>query len=102
MEYVDNLITVSYSQEVCGELLERGVGALRKAGLPVHDIEAPSTQSQVLGWCFDGEAGVVGPTANRAWKLFLALQELEKHPEVSGQQLQRVIGHFTFLALMKR
>eukprot|EP00971_Amphidinium_carterae_P239180 4748088-Amphidinium_carterae.1 len=49
MEYVDNLITVSYSREKCDELLERGVEALRGAGLPVHDIETPSTQTQVLG-----------------------------------------------------
>eukprot|EP00971_Amphidinium_carterae_P155696 3087501-Amphidinium_carterae.1 len=64
MEYVDNLITVSYSRDACGKLLEQGVKALSSEGLPVHDIEAPSTNCQVLGWCFDGKLGIVGPTAS--------------------------------------
>ena len=75
--------------------------ALRDAGLTVHEIEYGEGQSKVLGWSID-EKGTVGPTLSRLWRVRQGIREILRRGRASGQQLERLVGHMTFISLCRR
>lgn len=71
-------------------------------------LSPPTTRSGPLGrsklWAgfFDGEACEIRPTPKRAWRLYLAITEILRKPNMSSKQLEDIIGHHTPLSLLRR
>eukprot|EP00972_Heterocapsa_arctica_P084293 12417981-Heterocapsa_arctica.AAC.1 len=63
----------------------------RSRGLPLGD---PTT------WVDSGR--FVHPTQRRVWRLMLDILRLLQIGATAGQTLERVLGHATFLALIRR
>lgn len=79
----------------------KAVGGLRAAGLTVHEIEVDEASTQLLGWELN-KAAELRPTHRRLWRVRLAVREVCKRGRASGQQLERLIGHITFISLCRR
>ena len=56
----------------------------------------------LFGWHLDGIRGWVAPTRERAWMLRLALLEICRRGMASGRDIEKLVGHATFIALQRR
>ena len=101
IEYVDNLVVFGTDKAEVERRFWLAVTALREAGLTVHEIEFGTGECKVLGWAIS-EQGVVSPTSSRLWRLRLGIREILKRGRASGQQLERLVGHMTFVSLCRR
>ena len=101
VEYVDNLVVFGTVRSEVERRFWLAVQALRDAGLTVHEIEYGEGQSKVLGWSID-EKGTVGPTLSRLWRVRQGIREILRRGRASGQQLERLVGHMTFISLCRR
>ena len=77
------------------------VAELKKAGLTVHEEEEFEEETKILGWEYD-KAGVFRPTRTRIWRVRKAIRYLVGFGRATGQQLERLLGHMTFIALGRR
>eukprot|EP00438_Fugacium_kawagutii_P023337 Skav200217 [mRNA] locus=scaffold3745:15519:20956:- [translate_table: standard] len=100
-EYVDNFHVIGTDEEAVTQLSQSGIRALRGTGLVVHEEEQSSGSAQILGWEFSSD-GTLRPTSRRLWKVRLAILHLLTCGRVSGQQLERVIGHMSFISMVRR
>ena len=64
------------------------------------ELQTPDTK--LLGWQIQGARGVISPTRERGWKLRLALPEIVRRGRASGRDIERLVGHATFVALLRR
>ena len=100
--YVDNGIVFGTDKEEVDRLLQRMVAVVSDAGLPVHEVEPASTRVEVLGWCIDGERHQLAPKPHRAWRLRQALEWMLSCKAATSADLEKLVGHCTFLALACR
>ena len=100
LEYVDNFVCLGTSKDQVHGLSAAGVQALRDKGLVVHEEETGHGDIKVLGWQFKGSH--LRPLPHRIWRLIFAMRQLLKIGRCSGKQLERVIGHATFVGLGRR
>ena len=100
LEYVDNFVVLGTCREEVNRLSASGVSALRESGLVVHEEESSEGSIKVLGWQFDGST--MRPLPHRTWRVRLALQGLLNIGRITGRQLEKVIGHATFISLGRR
>ena len=68
----------------------------------VHEEHGAQPDTKLLGWRIAGEAGELGPAPERVWRCRFALEELLRRGKASGHALQRIVGHITFLGLVRR
>lgn len=104
IQYVDNLHVLGTDEEEVKARFWKAVQALREAGLTVHEIEEGQTEDssvKMLGWEIHGN-GRVTPSHERLWRVRLAIRELLRRGKSSGQQLERLVGHMTFISLCRR
>lgn len=101
-EYVDKFVAFSNSESKTRDAVSSIVDRLTSLNLPVHEIEHCCTFYNFLGWEVDGKSGTVRPTSRRLWKVRLAIRHLLKVGRASGHDLERLIGHATFLSLIQR
>ena len=98
--YVDNggiLSTQKGKANALRRQLERKLG---EVALPTHEAEAETDDLEMLSMrLHDGRAA---PTRKRAWRLKLATEELLKVGFATGVQMASLIGHFTFVFLLRR
>lgn len=100
--YADNNNHLGVSQhEVHGEY-QAMLSSLASHGLHTHDLVEPATLGEGLGVRIDGMNGRTTPTTSRDWRLHRALQALQCRPAVSGEELQKIVGHLTIRALLNR
>ena len=71
-----------------------GVNALRSKGLVVHEAV------KILGWEF--EQARLRPMRHRIWRVILALRRALQTGFATGRQLEKILGHATFIALGRR
>ncbi len=100
-EYVDNLIVMGTQAEKVRSAYDVAVKALKDAGLQVHEEEVNEQGAEILGWEL-GRTGHFRPTRKRAWKVRLALRGLLDRGRSSSKQLEKIIGHCSFLCLGRR
>ncbi|CAK9052120.1 unnamed protein product [Durusdinium trenchii] len=67
----------------------------------LHDNCVDEASTQLLGWELN-KAAELRPTHRRLWRVRLAVREVCKRGRASGQQLERLIGHITFISLCRR
>ena len=101
-EYVDNFAALALEPELVQSCMQSVQRRLTSLGLPVHDIENATSKTKLLGWQIDGLVGVIAPTSERGWRLRLALLELVRGGRASGKEVEKLIGHATFVALLRR
>jgi len=100
--YADNNNHLGLSRQQVSRDHQSMIAALHEKGLDTHDILEPSTLAESLGVRVDGMSGRVGPTAQRDWRLEIALRECEKGPAMSGEELEVIVGHVTVRAMLHR
>ena len=100
--YVDNFFCIGPNRAQV-EAVTRGVDAeLRKAGLPTHEQAWAASEADLIGWHLDGRQKQVKPTARRAKRCQLAIVRLCESHRVCPKDVERVVGHCSFLALLRR
>eukprot|EP00971_Amphidinium_carterae_P349654 6491135-Amphidinium_carterae.1 len=100
--YVDNYAVMGTDLEKVRTMAANVYTHLTCAGLLVHEVEGPSTHVECLGWEIDGKGGVVSPTRKRVWKLKLVLQTVLQKGILRGRDLEKIVGHATFVLLLQR
>ena len=60
------------------------------------------TDVQLLGWVIDGKRGVVRPAPRRAWRARLSIDYTLRRRRMRVRDVQKVLGHLAFLALLSR
>ena len=100
-EYVDNLIVLGTDKDQVQYKYDKAVRALKDAGLQVHEEEVNDEGAEILGWELS-RTGQFRPTRKRAWKVRLALRGLLAIGRSSSKQLEKVMGHCSFLCLGRR
>ena len=102
LPYCDNLAVGGGSQSHVEATRLRVVDRLREVGFGAHGEEEAALYAENLGFAINGLTGEVGPTIKRGWKLRQAVSWLLQRPQISGHQLERLLGHFTFQFLACR
>ena len=100
--YVDNFLVFSTDASLVRATVADADQRLQGAGLPTHEVESCATSAEVLGWFFDGVQGILRPTRRRAWRVMRALDFLAARRYVQVRDLQKVLGHCTFLGMLRR
>ncbi|CAK0843037.1 unnamed protein product [Prorocentrum cordatum] len=99
---IDNfasLRAVKEAVQVDGDSMER---QLRGRGLATHDVSGPQVDVDLLGFHFDGGKGAIHIAPKRFWRLVLSLDYILTHPLLTGAELERLIGHLTYVLLLRR
>ena len=100
--YIDNFAALGTSKEtVRGDSLQMEA-TLRNLGLATHAVEEPTLSADLVGFHREGATGVVTSARTRFWKLALALEHVLSHPQVTGQELEKLLGHLTYAFLLRR
>ena len=100
--YVDNFIFVADNAEATEVALNCVASACEELGLPYREQFHSSRTADLHGWSFDGIACAIRPKQDRVWRFWLAPEEVQISPMLTSRQLEVIIGHFTFLALLRR
>ena len=74
---------------------------LNRSGLPTHPVEGGQV-AKFVGLEFDGKQRLVQISPARAWKLRLAMEQLLSQTHTHGCTLEALLGHYTWLAMMRR
>ena len=100
--YVDNFVFTS----TCRASARHAVGLVEaecaRRGLPTHGKLAGYQKADVLGWSFDGVKREIRVSPARAWRLWLGLDEMLRRNHATSKEIEVLIGHFTFCALIRR
>ena len=73
---------------------------LTAAGLPVHDVVEEACDLETLGLHLRQNSCTC--TLNRRWKLRQAARAVLARPFLTGEQLEVLLGHYTFAFLLRR
>ena len=68
----------------------------------VHEETEAARWAQSLGFLLDGATGAFCATPERTRRVTETLRFLGARPYVTGVQLERLLGHVTFLFLARR
>lgn len=100
IQYVDNLHVIGTCKAEVEKHFWAAVAELRRSGLTVHEVEVGDGASKMLGWEVEA-GGVLRPTRDRVWRIRKALCEVLSRGRSSGVQLERLVGHMTFVSLCR-
>ncbi|CAK0903612.1 unnamed protein product [Prorocentrum cordatum] len=100
--YVDNFLALGTCRSTVERLVRQVDEALQSWGLPTREVATSSLEEEVLGWEINGRLGFIRPRPERAWRMRLALGGLLESRKVSARDIEKVVGHCTFLALLSR
>ncbi|CAK0795513.1 unnamed protein product, partial [Prorocentrum cordatum] len=89
-----------------GDLVGRALAEAQRDfdadALRFHEMEVFDHGGPSLGWHLDGDARVAGPSDKRFALVRRGVRALLRLRKVSGWQVEAVLGHVTFLFLMRR
>ena len=100
--YVDNFLFASEEQEDACTAFDLVKAECKRRGLPTHEEVRGERLFEALGWAFDGKECTLRPTPKRVWRFVLAVRFILDHTFMSSRQLEVIVGHFTFLSLIRR
>lgn len=96
--YVDNVGVYADSEEVCRDVTQKALAAVREAGLIAHEVDMCGKGGELLG--FEARhGGLLVPKARRRWQLWYAWEHLLGRRRCSGRRLMKVLGHFAHQGL---
>ncbi|CAK0847592.1 unnamed protein product, partial [Prorocentrum cordatum] len=107
MPYVDNFVAISTVASKVHRLASAVVEGFREAGLVVTaDVDSPGEDlagdRTVLGWDISCRAAVLRPTRARVWRARLCVRAVLRRGRISGNILERLVGHMGFISLVRR
>ncbi|CAK0795079.1 unnamed protein product, partial [Prorocentrum cordatum] len=100
--YVDNLGVLADDEEYVRKGLTAVTETFGSQGLAVHKTDVACECGVVLGIEVDGARGRTRPTAKRFWRVRDSIQEVLRRGVCSGQELEVLVGHMTFVVLIRR
>ena len=100
-EYVDNFVALAQQPGIVAEAAALVGAEFQARGLPTHPVES-GVGMDTLGWHFSESSPSVAVTPRRLWKLRFGVQELLKKGWSDGKTVEKIIGHLTFAALLRR
>ena len=101
-KYVDNFLTMSHDPQASALSASALRAGLENAGLSCHEQEEASLQVTFACLDFDGVRNSCRVSRRRGWRLRLAIDHVLGLQHISGAQLEALIGHFTWSALVRR
>jgi hypothetical protein len=102
LQYVDNFASLRTDRTEVMSAKEAVQELMRSRGFSMHEEGDGLSKTELLGWLLDGCRGMVAPTQRRIWRLRAALDAAICRGRLSGKQLERLVGHCTFTALIRR
>ena len=101
MPYCDNGTVIVTSRSEVDRVAVLIIDAMIVAGFSVHEVTTASTYATTLGACVDGVEGLLRPTEKRVAQIIAVINFiLVKGVPLSGQQLEKLLGHITFVLLI--
>ncbi len=100
MPYCDNGNILALSSEAAEVGVEKVMRQLRSWRLDLQDITGAVLKTESLGVYIDGERGLVRPSWKRLSNIVSACDFMSRRPRVTSKQLERLIGHITYIALL--
>lgn len=102
LPYCDNLTILGLDSGAVDAELENLMCVFRDRGFELHEIEYASTLRDVLGFQVRGEVPEVRPVPAKLWRLVAAMRYASSRPTRSGRQVEKLLGHYTYMALSAR
>ena len=104
MPYCDNGNIMALNREDCASAVNKVMAVLRGWKLGLQDILEPTLQAESLGVHVDGRRGrgEVRPSWSRLSRIVAACEVLSRRPKISSKQLERLVGHITYVSLLHR
>ena len=103
MPYCDNGGNVICLEPALGEdVASRIEDLLRGWGLGLQDITPPETCCDSLGVYIDRAAGIDRPTWRRLSRVVAACDRLSRRPHATSKQVEKQLGHITYIAMLYR
>ena len=102
MMYVDNFAALGPDPVAVEQDTASMEAQLRARGLATHDRRPVAQKGDIIGFSFDGLAGVVKPAVAKYWKIVLATKHVLAHPMITGRELEKLIGHWMHICLVRR
>ncbi|CAK0801273.1 unnamed protein product, partial [Prorocentrum cordatum] len=75
---------------------------LEERGLQVKGVEGPSDSQTFAGMVFDRTSGRISLSRERIWRLRAALLFAADQRYLTGRQMRRLVGHYTWSATLRR
>ena len=100
--YVDNLDILSSRLGVVDSALQSATWMFDAAGLYTHERELQSSEATALGCLLDGRRAITRMTPERYWRVRKGLEFAFKCRRLPGSVWQVILGHLTFVALLRR
>ena len=100
--YVDNYGAIGSTRDEACAARDAISAALVSLGFTVHEEEAGVFIENFLGLEFDGVRRRFRVRRARAWRLRLALQELLRRGSCTGDMMEVLLGHMTWLGMLRR
>ncbi|CAK0879867.1 unnamed protein product, partial [Prorocentrum cordatum] len=98
--YVDNLGVLGGAEPPAQLALGAGCAALGAVGLKTHERELLAGGGETLGRMLDGRQLETRVTEMRRWRIDGAFRWALRRRRLSGKQLERLVGHATFVSLL--
>jgi hypothetical protein len=99
--YIDNFAHLSLNDSVTSSHTKKSAELLVAQGLEVHDCSWSSVEDAFLGTLLKAEGSVFN-SSKRLWKIRGCIEHILACPRITGQQLERLVGHITFAFLIRR
>eukprot|EP00973_Karenia_brevis_P082010 11369297-Karenia_brevis.AAC.1 len=96
LPYCDNLAVAAHSAAAADEARELHKANCTTLGFTVHEEEKAAQWAVSLGFALDTISGSYSVTPERCFKIRLAFRWLSTRPRVTGQEVERLLGHGTF------
>eukprot|EP00959_Pyramimonas_sp_CCMP1952_P144490 3024711-Pyramimonas_sp.AAC.1 len=93
--YVDNFAVVSLGASEAASRIWYARAVLEGIGIGCHKVSEGQQCAEFTGLFFDGERRVIRIGPKRMWKLRLALGFVLGTAKASGNEIGKLIGHFT-------
>ena len=98
--YVDNFASMSTDPAVARDNCARVVAETHARGLTTHEHD-DGAACDLLGVSFC-EGNLIVPKGGRRWVLYFAITHALTRNRLTSRELNVIVGHFTFLALLRR
>ena len=82
--------------------MEKVIVVLNSCGLLTHEHTVAEPECKLLGLQIDGTRKEICMTGKRYWRIKWAIEWVLRKKKVKGRILERIVGHYTFAALLNR
>ncbi|CAK0895503.1 unnamed protein product, partial [Prorocentrum cordatum] len=100
--YVDNAGVMSFDGGLVRQALAEAQRDFDHDALRFHEMEVLEHGGSSLGWHLDGDSRLARPGSRRFGLVRQGVRALLRLKKIAGWQLEAVLGHITFLCLMRR